>query len=74
MDVRIVRAVGYSDFDTKRIVESLSSKIGGGMTLTVSFIDTLTKTPRGKHQWLVQELNIASYLPGRTSAVVGGTQ
>ncbi len=62
IDLRIVKSRGYSDTDTRRIMDSIGAKIGGGMEIRVSFVDSIEKTERGKHRWLVQELNVQEIL------------
>ena len=57
--LKIVRKKLYSDMDTNKIADALTRKYGSGIDFIIQFVDDIPRTARGKHQYLVQKLNIA---------------
>lgn len=55
---RVVRKDSYAEQDTARIRRELKKKLGSDMDLEIAFVGEISRTRRGKHRFLKQELNI----------------
>lgn len=56
--LRIVRGPGYSDADTRKILDTLLDKMGDSMEIELEFVEQIPLTERGKFRFIVQELTI----------------
>ena len=56
--INIVKEENYSDSDTKFILENFQKKLGDGFSFSVSFVDHIPLTPRGKYKFLIQRIPI----------------
>ncbi len=54
----IVKKDTYTIKDTAKIYNELMRKLGDNMELEIAFINNIPKTPRGKHRFLIQKLEI----------------
>lgn len=60
--IKIVTALPLSASMRQGIARALEAKTQGGCTAEVSEVDVIPRTRRGKHQMLVQHLDISHYL------------
>jgi phenylacetate-CoA ligase len=56
--LRVVRRKTYSEDDARRIQESFHKRFGEEFSLTLSYLDSIPRTSRGKYQFLIQKLPI----------------
>jgi len=59
--LRIVKENNYTNRDEELIKKSFHRKFREEIDLTISYVDNIPKTSRGKHQFLIQKLPIESY-------------
>jgi phenylacetate-CoA ligase len=55
---RVLRKDSYAEEDTFKIRRELGEKLGSDMQLEIEFVDEIQRTRRGKHRFLVQELDV----------------
>jgi phenylacetate-CoA ligase len=55
---RVLRKDSYAEKDTFKIRRELGEKLGSDMQLEIEFVDEIQRTRRGKHCFLVQELDV----------------
>jgi phenylacetate-CoA ligase len=58
VDLRIKRGPGYTERDSRRILQAMNEKMGDTMEITLSFTDDIPLSPRGKFRLVVQELKV----------------
>jgi phenylacetate-CoA ligase len=56
--LRVVRRETYSEDDARHIQESFYKRFGEEFSLTLSYLDSIPRTSRGKYQFLIQKLPI----------------
>jgi phenylacetate-CoA ligase len=56
--LHIVKKEGFSDDDVRRIHENFQRRLGDEFSLSLTFMDSIPRTSRGKYQFLVQKLSI----------------
>lgn len=56
--LHIVKKEGFSDDDVRRIHENFQRRLGDEFSLSLTFMDSIPRTSRGKYQFLVQKLPI----------------
>jgi len=54
--LRVVRDTGYTDKDTTAILKELNEKLGGTISLRLQFVEDISRTERGKFQFLDQKI------------------
>jgi phenylacetate-CoA ligase len=54
----IMRSRTYSEIDEQNILSNFQKKFGSEIELIVDYVDDIPRTPRGKHQFLIQKLPI----------------
>lgn len=56
VDLSLVRKPSYGPAQTDVIRREMQAKLGPDMTLRIHFVEAIPRTPRGKHQFIVQTL------------------
>ena len=56
--VKIVPTKAFSEKDAREIREKMESAVGGRISVQVQLVERIPRTSRGKHKFLVQELDI----------------
>jgi phenylacetate-CoA ligase len=56
--IKIVRRPGYSDTDTKQLVQAMGQRVGNNMHILVEFVDDIPVGKNGKYRWVVSTLPI----------------
>jgi len=56
--VRIVRAEGFSKEDEQRISDGFSKRFGDDIAVSLEYVESIPRTVRGKHLFLIQKLPI----------------
>ena len=56
--LRVVRRKTYSEDDARRIQEIFYKRFGEEFSLTLTYLDSIPRTSRGKYQFLIQKLSI----------------
>jgi len=57
--VRIIRSDAYTNDDDQRIQQSFSQRFGDEFTITLTFVESIPRTSRGKYPFLIQKLPIS---------------
>lgn len=55
---RIVKMDSYTDRDANRIRQELLKKLGNNFELKIEYVEKISRTPRGKQNFLIQKLNV----------------
>lgn len=55
--LNIVKTKDYSEKDSKEIKEKFQKRFGNELNLTISYVDNIPLTKRGKHKLLIQKLH-----------------
>ncbi len=55
--VKIVRRDCYSDEDTKKLIKSLSERVGHDMEIKVDFVEDIPREKSGKFKWVISKLD-----------------
>jgi len=55
MEIRIVPAPGYSERETVKLLKNLHEYVDSDIDAAVVLTDTIPRTRRGKHRWVVNE-------------------
>ncbi len=58
VQLRIKSKPDYTERDTRRILQAMNEKMGDTMEISLSFMDEIPLSPRGKFRLIVQELDI----------------
>jgi phenylacetate-CoA ligase len=58
VELRIKPKPSYAERDTRRILRAMNEKIGDTMEISLSFMDEIPLSPRGKFRLIIQELDI----------------
>ncbi len=62
--IRVVRRPGYSDADTRLLLDAFKERVGEEMEIQVEFVDAIPLGPRGKFRWVVSRVPLR--FAGRT--------
>ena len=54
--VKIVKDAGYTDDETKKLLEGLSQRLGAEMKIEIQFTDLIPRTKAGKLRWVISEV------------------
>jgi phenylacetate-CoA ligase len=58
VELRIKRRQDYSEQDSLNILKALNEKMGDTVAISLSFVDEIPLSPRGKARLVIQELEI----------------
>ena len=62
--IRIVKGPGYSEKEDEReIVNRLTDSVHGRIRISVVYLESILKTPNGKHVFFLQKINTAEDVP-----------
>jgi len=56
LEIRIVKSPGYTPRDEHEIKATIEEAVGSGLAVEFCYVDDILRTARGKHQYLIQEL------------------
>ncbi len=56
--LNLVKKSSYTESDTFKILSELNNKLANKFDIRIKFVDTIPRTPSGKHRYLVQNLKI----------------
>ena len=56
VQLRIIRGITYSEQDEKNILNSFQEKLKNLIDLDIVYVDSIQRTQRGKHKFLIQKL------------------
>ena len=56
--IKIVRRRGYSDADTKQLVQAMGQRVGDKMSISVEFVADIPLGKNGKYRWVISKLPI----------------
>jgi phenylacetate-CoA ligase len=62
VELRLKRKPGYTDRDSKRILDALQEKRGDTMDISLVFPDEIPLMPRGKFRFVIRELDLSKPL------------
>jgi phenylacetate-CoA ligase len=58
VNLRIIKSEDYSDHDEHKILNSFQLKFKDLVEFTIKYVDHIPRTERGKHRFLIQELEV----------------
>jgi phenylacetate-CoA ligase len=56
--LHIVKKEGFSNNDVRHIRENFQTRLGDEFSLSLMYVDTISRTSRGKYQFLIQKIPI----------------
>jgi phenylacetate-CoA ligase len=66
--LRLVKLQGYSEADTRRILQVFDAKFRGQMNVRVVFVPEIARTQRSKHRMLEQKIDLKERIPSAAEA------
>lgn len=57
LKVRVVKERGYSDKDSRKIIDFLADRVGRNMKIEIEFTESIERTKSGKFRFIVSRLN-----------------
>ncbi len=58
--IKIVKRDGYSEKDTKTLLEKFQERVGKDMVVSLDFVDSIPRTKSGKFRWVISKVAASS--------------
>lgn len=54
--IKIVKKAGYSDHDTKHLINEMQMRLGNDMNIKIEFVDEITRGSNDKFRWVISNV------------------
>jgi len=56
--LKLIKSKSYTEHDTEKIKKYLNEKLGEDFNIVIKFVEKISRTQRGKHNYLIQKLPV----------------